>query len=67
MPPETDRGQVDALIDETSAVMAEKIRHRVDAIIAMKEILTPEQFTELRAKQAEMHHGRWKGHHDKTQ
>jgi Spy/CpxP family protein refolding chaperone len=50
---ETDRAQVDQLVNEISAFEAQRTRNHVDHILALKEILTPEQYAALKAKKAE--------------
>lgn len=54
---ETDRAAVDNLVNEIADLQTQKVRDRADHILALKEILTPEQFTQLRAKKETM----WKG------
>lgn len=40
----TDRARIDALIAETKALMGAQLEQRVESILTVKEILTPEQF-----------------------
>lgn len=52
--PETDRARIDTLVGEMSTLMTEKMKTRVEAELSLKKILTPEQYTRLRAKKEEM-------------
>jgi len=68
--PETDRAHVDALIDEMNGIITQKIKARVESVLSLKEILTPEQFAQLRDKKEKMfkeHREMWKerGEHGK--
>ena len=53
--PQVNHGEVDRIIGELSALYVAKMRRRVDSIIAIKGILTPEQFQALQAKKQEAH------------
>ena len=53
--PQTDRKEVHRLVDEMSALKSQQSRHHVDAVLTLKEILTPQQFARLRAKREEVH------------
>ncbi|MDP3921183.1 MAG: Spy/CpxP family protein refolding chaperone [Candidatus Omnitrophota bacterium] len=67
--PETDRAQVDVLVNEISALQAQKVRARVDNILEIKATLTPEQFAQLKAKRGEMRKerkGQWRQHKDEA-
>lgn len=48
--PEVNRARADKNISDIQALTGEKLRSRVDRIIAMKDILTPEQFEKLQQK-----------------
>ena len=52
--PKTDRAQIDTLVGELSVLATERIKTRVDSVLAIKEILTPEQFAQLRERKQEM-------------
>ena len=48
--PKVNRDKADKSISDIQALTGEKLRSRVDKIIAMKDILTPEQFEKLQQK-----------------
>jgi len=48
--PTVDRAKVSAIIEDMKNLEGEKLNNRVDKILAMKSILTPEQFTKLQDK-----------------
>jgi Spy/CpxP family protein refolding chaperone len=52
--PATDRAQIDALMAEIAVLDAERLKSRVEAVLAIKALLTPGQFADLRAKKKEM-------------
>jgi Spy/CpxP family protein refolding chaperone len=61
--PTVDRARITALTTDIKGLTGQMIDQRVDNILAMKEILTPEQFSKMQAK---MHakkggKGNWKG------
>ncbi|MBF0494065.1 MAG: Spy/CpxP family protein refolding chaperone [Candidatus Omnitrophica bacterium] len=58
--PETDENKINALIEEETALSKAKAQHMVQGVLAMKKILTPEQFQLLDKKFQEM-----KGKHHK--
>ena len=45
-----DKGKVYALIAEIESLMGEQLEQRVEAILSMKRILTPEQFEKFQQK-----------------
>jgi Spy/CpxP family protein refolding chaperone len=47
---DVDRARIDKLIEEIKDLTGEKLRNRVDKIMAMKSVLTPEQFEKLQSK-----------------
>jgi len=47
---ETDKAKIDSLVDKLVAFEREKIEKRVEHILKVKEILTPEQFELLKQK-----------------
>ena len=57
--PETTRESVNGLVGEVSALKAKMFSQRTDGIFAMKEVLTPEQFS----KMEERHKKRMNGPH----
>ncbi|MDD5347097.1 MAG: Spy/CpxP family protein refolding chaperone [Candidatus Omnitrophica bacterium] len=46
----TDRKRLKVLVDRMKVLMGERIQHRVESILALKDILTPEQFKKLNEK-----------------
>ena len=48
--PEPDRARIEALIGEISALKEQKLRQWVDSLLGIREILTPEQYSEFRQK-----------------
>ena len=48
--PAVDRARVDKIISDIQSLTGEKLRNRVEKIIAMKGTLTPEQFNKLQEK-----------------
>lgn len=48
--PEPDKDRLYRLVDEIAAIQKEKLALRVEAALALKGILTPEQFEKFRAK-----------------
>lgn len=61
--PDTDPVKVNALAEELAALQAERMKNRVAAILEIKKILTPEQYSELREKKKalkEQHQEIWK-------
>lgn len=70
--PALDKGQVDNLTAELKNLAGQQIQNRVDKIIAMKQILTPEQFSKMKCSMEKDHGKRGKrgkgdkyGHKDK--
>ncbi|MBN1354073.1 MAG: periplasmic heavy metal sensor [Candidatus Omnitrophica bacterium] len=55
--PEIDRESVNNIIDDIQKLTGEKLRNRVDNILAMKNILTQEQFEKLQQKMEKKRHG----------
>jgi len=51
--PETKRADVDGLLNEVNALKAQMFAQKIDGLFAMKEILTPEQFSKMQAKHKE--------------
>jgi len=51
--PQINKDRVNVLVAEIKALMGEELDQRVDNIIFMKEILTPEQFKKLQEKKTE--------------
>ncbi|MCM8776410.1 MAG: Spy/CpxP family protein refolding chaperone [Candidatus Omnitrophica bacterium] len=51
--PEVDRAKIDQLITELSVLETRRLKDRVDGILAIRSILTPEQFSELHKKMKE--------------
>jgi len=45
--PTIDKGRVDNIVAEIKILMGEQFQQRVDDIISMKQILTPDQFKKL--------------------
>jgi len=48
--PDVDRAKVDKIIGEIKDLTGQKLEARVNKIISMKSILTPEQFKKLKEK-----------------
>ena len=46
--PTTDRARIDSIVTELKALMAEKLDQRVEGILSMKKILTPEQYEKFK-------------------
>ena len=59
--PGTTRADVNGLLSEVAALKDQMFAQRVDDIFAMKQILTPEQFTKMEAKRKE-HMGKMHKH-----
>lgn len=59
--PGTTRADVNGLLSEVSALKDQMFTQRIDGIFAMKQILTPEQFTKMEAKRTE-HMGKMRKH-----
>ena len=51
--PSVDRGKINATIEDIKSLTGEKLNNRVDKILAMKSVLTPEQFAKLQNKMRE--------------
>jgi len=51
--PTVDRAAVNATIEDIKSLTGEKLNSRVDKILSMKDVLTPEQFTKLQEKMQE--------------
>lgn len=45
----TDMARVASLVAELKDLAGQQIQHRVDSVIAMKKVLTPEQFTKMKS------------------
>lgn len=63
---DTYQADVQKLIEQTQAQVAERIQQRADMHAKMAEILTPEQmqqFQEMRGERGGKHDGGFKGHH----
>lgn len=60
--PGVTRAQVEPIVAELKALEAQKIDRRVNSILAIKAILTPEQFAKLEAMK-EKHMKEWKEKH----
>ncbi len=50
---EVDRGKVDGIVDNLTNLYKEGMDQRVESILSMKQILTPEQFQKLQQKKEE--------------
>jgi Spy/CpxP family protein refolding chaperone len=64
--PTSDKAHIDRLVTELKDAVGEQIRIKVDSVIALKQVLTPEQFAkmnELRSKH--MRKGEFGPKHDK--
>ena len=48
--PQVNRAKIDQIISDIQILAGEKMRNRVDKILAMKNTLTPEQFNKLQKK-----------------
>ncbi|MBP7056366.1 MAG: Spy/CpxP family protein refolding chaperone [Candidatus Omnitrophica bacterium] len=51
--PVTDRAKIDAIAADMKSLSARMIDQRIDRILSLKEILTPEQFQKVNAKMEE--------------
>ncbi|MDD5216594.1 MAG: periplasmic heavy metal sensor [Candidatus Omnitrophica bacterium] len=63
--PELDRARIDQLTNELSAFSAQKVKNRVEGILEIRTILTPEQFKQLHQKMEEKREAfkaKWKNH-----
>lgn len=54
--PNIDRAKVDKIIGDIKNLTGEKLSNRVNKIISMKKILTPEQFEKLQDKMRQKRH-----------
>lgn len=50
---DTDMAKVNAYVEQLSVLYKEKMNQRIEGILGMKKVLTPEQFGELNAKMEE--------------
>ena len=58
----TDRNAISAKIDEISGIRKQMMTYRVDTLLKLKEILTPEQYAQFRSKiKAQMERGMGRG------
>jgi len=60
-----DKAQITGLIDQFKDLVGQQIQTRVDKVMAMKQVLTPEQYTKMTALREE-HKAEWqkkKGEH----
>ena len=65
--PVTDRAVVNGLIADINTLKGQGFAERIEGVLALKEILTPEQFAKFQAKHKERgfgKHGDWKKHHE---
>ncbi|HNX69311.1 MAG TPA: Spy/CpxP family protein refolding chaperone [Candidatus Omnitrophota bacterium] len=65
--PQSDATKVKDLVADISTLKSKMFQSHVDGILAMKTVLTPEQFTkmeELRKKHMESKKGKWGKHHE---
>ncbi len=53
--PKVRMDRIDALIEEISQLKAEKLRHRVAALLEIREILSPAQFEEFQKQMEQAH------------
>lgn len=54
--PVLDKAKVDTLTAELKNMIGQQIQNRIDKVIAMKQILTPEQFAKMRSSMDERKH-----------
>jgi len=61
--PTVDRARITALTTDIKSLTGQMIDQKVDNILAMKEVLTPEQFAKMQAKKHDKKGGKgnWKG------
>ena len=57
--PAIDQARIDSIINGMKELMGRQLQNRVAKIVAMKQILTPEQFQQMQTKMQEMKQG-WK-------
>jgi len=50
---ETDRAEIDSLIQQMGELQTERIKIRTETILAVKEVLSPEQYAELQQRKKE--------------
>lgn len=48
--PDTDTSKVKGYVDELTSLYRQKLEQRVDGVLGMKKVLTPEQFNKLNEK-----------------
>ncbi|MDD5730808.1 MAG: periplasmic heavy metal sensor [Candidatus Omnitrophica bacterium] len=53
--PAVDKNRIDAVIGELKTLTGEQLELRVNTILSMKQILTPEQFQKLQEKKSAEH------------
>jgi Spy/CpxP family protein refolding chaperone len=64
--PASDKTRIDSLVAELKDVVGEQIRIKVDSIIALKQVLTPEQFARMNELRSEhMRKGKFGQKHGK--
>lgn len=63
--PTLDKGRVDNLIAELKNLAGQQIQYRVDKVMAMKQILTPEQFSKMKESMGKRKHDKGSGHGNK--
>ena len=56
--PEADQGKTDELVRQITSLQQQMLTERVDSILEMKEILTPEQFEKMAQKRKQMRENR---------
>jgi len=56
--PAPDKAAVDNLVSEMKNMAGQQIQNKVDKVLAMKQILTPEQFTKMGESMKDRKHGK---------
>ncbi|MCX5677698.1 MAG: periplasmic heavy metal sensor [Candidatus Omnitrophica bacterium] len=64
--PAPDKAKVDGLVAEIKNMVGQQIQNRVDKVMAMKQILTPEQFNKMKASMKEHKQNKHEKHGDKS-
>ena len=67
--PEADREHIDDLISEVSELQTERMKNRVEVILGIKKVLTPEQYRGLQERKKAMlgqHTKSWKGEEEES-
>lgn len=64
--PISDKARIDSLVTDLKGAIGEQIQVKIDGVLALKQVLTPEQFARMNALRSEhMRKGKFGPGHDK--